>query len=98
MKRFFTLQLKGYNENVPIEFAKNLMVEESPFVKYLSDNNALAIRHMKSRATMELYGDPKYIIIAKIKYGKVLSGKMNFIELFITKQLQRKMVQNFITP
>jgi|TARA_B100000745_G_scaffold53752_1_gene31919 hypothetical protein len=98
MKRFFTLQLKGYNENVPIDFARSLIVDESPFVKYLSDNNALAIRHMKSRATMELYGDPRYLILAKIKYGKVLSGKMNFIELFISHQLQRKMIQNFTTP
>ena len=43
MKKFFTMPLKGYNENVPIAFAKKLIVDESPFCKYLYDNKALAI-------------------------------------------------------
>ena len=90
MKKFFTLKLKGYNENVPIELAKNLIVDESPLVKYLHDNNALKIRHNKSKALMECYAKAKHLTIARIKYGRVLPGKMSFIELFIAHQLKRK--------
>ena len=91
MKKFFTMPLKGYNENVPINFAKKLIVDESPFCKYLYDNKALAIRHIKSKAIMECYATKvKYLIIARLKYGNVLSGRMNFIELFIAHQLKRK--------
>lgn len=84
------MELKGYNENLPIDLAKNLIVDESPFVKYLSDNGALAVRHMKSRATMELYAEPRYLVIARIKYGRVLPCTKNFIELYIQQQLKRK--------
>ena len=86
------MPLKGYNENVPIAFAKKLIVDESPFCKYLYDNKALAIRHIKSKAIMECYATKvKYLTLARIKYGKVLPGRMNFIELFISHQLKRKM-------
>ena len=85
------MELKGYNEHCPIYLAKNLIVDESPFVKYLHDNNALKIRHIKSRALMECYAKAKYLTIARIKYGKVLPGKMSFIEIFIQHQLKRKM-------
>ena len=91
MKWFFTLELKGYNEHCPIELAKDLIVNESPFVKYLHENNALKIRHVKSKALMECYAKAKHLTIARIKYGRVLPGKMSFIELFIQHQLQRKM-------
>ena len=91
MKKFFTLKLNGYNENLPIEFAKNLIVDESPLVKYLHDNNALKIRHSKSKALMECYAKAKHLTIARIKYGRVLPGKMSFIEIFIQHQLKRKM-------
>ena len=91
MKWFFTMELKGYNEHCPISLAKNLIVEESPFVKYLHDNNALKIRHSKSKALMECYAKAKHLTIARIKYGRVLPGKMSFIEIFIQHQLKRKM-------
>ena len=55
------MPLKGYNEQVPIGFAKKLIVDESPFCKYLYDNKALAIRHIKSKAIMECYA-------TKVKY------------------------------
>jgi len=86
------MPLKGYNENVPISFAKRLIVDESPFCKYLYDNKALALRHIKSKAIMECYATKvKYLTMARLKYGKVLPGKMSFIELFISHQLKRKM-------
>ena len=85
------MELKGYNEHCPISLAKNLIVEESPFVKYLYDNNALKVRHIKSRALMECYAKAKHLTIARIKYGRVLPGKMSFIEIFIQHQLKRKM-------
>ena len=85
------MELKGYNEHCPIELAKNLIVCESPFVKYLHDNNALKIRYIKARALMECYAKAKYLTIARIKYGRVLPGKMSFIEIFIQHQLKRKM-------
>ena len=90
MKKFFSMELKGYNEHCPIELAKNLIVDESPLVKYLHDNNALKIRHIKSKALMECYAKAKHLTIARIKYGRVLPGKMSFIELFIAHQLKRK--------
>ena len=85
------MPLKGYNENVPISFARRLIVDESPFCKYLWDNNALAIRHIKAKAIMVCYAKAKHLTLARIKYGKVLPGKMSFIELFIAHQLKRKM-------
>ena len=91
MKKFFTMPLKGYNENVPIGFAKKLLVDESPFCKYLYDNKALAMKHVKRKAIMECYAKAKYLTLARIKYGKVLPGRMNFIELFISHQLKRRM-------
>ena len=91
MKKFFTMELKGYNEHCPIELAKNLIVNESPLVRYLDENNALKIRHVKSKALMECYAKAKHLTIARIKYGRVLPGKMSFIEIFIQHQLKRKM-------
>ena len=86
------MPLKGYNEQVPIGFAKKLIVDESPFCKYLYDNKALAIRHIKSKAIMECYATKvKYLTLERIKYGNVLPGKMNFSELFISHQLKRRM-------
>ena len=91
MKKFFTMPLKGYNENLPINFAKKLIIDESPFCKYLYDNKALAIRHIKSKAIMECYATKvKYLTVARLKYGQVLPGTMNFIELFIAHQLKRR--------
>ena len=91
MKKFFTMPLKGYNENVPISFARRLIVDESPFCKYLWDNNALAIRHVKAKAIMVCYAKAKYLTLARLKYGNVFPGRMNFIELFISHQLKRRM-------
>ncbi len=62
MKKFFTMPLKGYNENVPNGFAKKLLVDESPFCKYLYDNKALAMKHVKRKAIMEFNNKNKYKI------------------------------------
>jgi hypothetical protein len=41
---------------------------------------------------MECYATKvKYLTLARLKYGNVLPGKMNFIELFISHQLKRRM-------
>jgi|TARA_B100000524_G_scaffold324405_1_gene206785 hypothetical protein len=91
MKKFFSMKLKqGWNENVPLELAKKLIVTESPFVEYLHKKKVLKIRHIKSRNCIDLYADEKHLMIAKLKFGKVFSGKMGFIELFIMHQLKKK--------
>ncbi len=92
MKKFFTLQLKKHNENLPAELGKRLLIKESPFINYLFENNALAVRHMRSRATLEFYGETKHLTIAIMKYKTVLSGTdpIKFIELFIRNQLLKK--------
>ena len=91
MKKFFTMPLKGFNENVPIRLARELLIKESPFVKYLADNKALKVKHVKSRATMTCYAEEKHLLVAKLKYGKVLPGRMSFIELFIKSQLHKRL-------
>ncbi len=92
MKKFFTVRLKRHNENLPPELGKKLLIKESPFVNYLYENNALAVRHMRSRATLEFYGETKHLTIAFMKYRKVLEGThpIKFIELFIRNQLLKK--------
>ena len=44
MKIFYKVPLKGFNENLPIEFAKKIFLKESPFLQYLNDNKALRMR------------------------------------------------------
>jgi len=91
MKIFYKVPLKGFNENLPIEFAKKIFLKESPFLQYLNDNKALRMRFNKPRNLLELHAPKKWLMLAILKYKHVLPGRMTFMDIFIQHQLKRRM-------
>ena len=93
MKRFYSLTLREHKENIPVYVARMLLKKESPLIRYLSENRALKFVYRRQRNVLDVYGDEKYLIIGKIKYPNLFGnrGRMGFMELFISHQLQRKM-------
>ena len=93
MKRFYSLQLKDKKENIPVYIATHLLKKESPLIKYLSDYSALKFVYRKSRNLLECYAEEKYLMVGKLKYPDIFGrkGRMGFMELYISHQLQKHM-------
>ncbi len=93
MKRFYSLELKNKKENIPVYIATHLLKKESPLISYLSEHKALKFVYRKSRNLLECYGDEKYLMMGKLKYPDIFGrkGRMGFMELYISHQLQKHM-------
>jgi hypothetical protein len=70
-----------------------MLKEESPMIRYLSDNQALEFKFIKSRNRLDLYADDKYLILAKMKYKDVFENRarMGFMELYINRLIKKKL-------
>jgi hypothetical protein len=93
VKRFYSIRLKHYREFIPTAVAQQMLKEESPMIRYLSDNRALEFRFIKSRNRLDLYADEKYLILAKMKYKDVFENRarMGFMELYIGRLIRKKL-------
>ena len=93
MKKFFSIKLREFNENIPPALAKTMMLDESKLVKYLWQKKALEFRYSKKRNQLDLYADEKYLVLGKLKHGTVFQrkGRMGFMELYIVHKINKKM-------
>ena len=93
MKKFYSIRLKEHRESIPLSVAQEMLKEESEMVRYLSDNRALEFRYIKSRHRLDLYADEKYLTMAKMKYENMFGdkGRMGFMELYISRLINKKL-------
>jgi len=93
VKKFYSIKLKYFKEQIPMTLAQNLLKDESPLIKYLSANGALAFRFWPSNNTLNLYGDEKHLVIGKMMYPEMFpdKGRIGFMELYISHILKKKL-------
>tara|TARA_Y100001938_G_C7920672_1_gene344320 strand:- start:390 stop:692 length:303 start_codon:yes stop_codon:yes gene_type:complete len=93
VKKFYSIKLKQFKENIPPALAETMLLDESKLVKYLWKNKALEFRYPKHKGRLDLYADEKYLMLAKLKYPKMFGnkGRMGFMELYIQHKLNQKL-------
>ena len=69
-----------------------MLIDESAFIKYLSDNKALEFRFNKARNRLDLFADEKYLMMGRMKHPDIFQGRgrMGFMELYISRMLKKK--------
>ncbi len=92
-KEFYSIKLKCFKENVPVELAITMLKEESPLVNYLSKNGALVCRFWNSNNTLHLRGETKHLMIGKMMYPELFpnKGRVGFMELYISRIINKKL-------
>ena len=93
VKRFYSIVLKQYKENVPPMLARTLLKKESKLIRYLDKHKALKFVYQKKTNKLECYADEKHLMIGKLKYPKMFThgGTIGFMELYITMIINRKL-------
>ena len=93
MKKFYSIKLKQFKENIPPKLAEQMLIDESKLVKYLWKNEALEFRYPKHKQRLDLYADEKYLMLGKMKYPTMFGnkGRMGFMELYIVHKINQKM-------
>ena len=93
MKKFYSIKIKQFKENIPPALAEQMLLDESQLVKYLWENKALEFRYPKHKNRLDLYADEKYLIMGKMKYPTMFGkkGRMGFMELFIMNRINQKL-------
>jgi len=93
VKKFYSIKIKMFKENIPPALAETMLLDESKLVKYLFKNKALEFRYPKHKARLDLYADEKYLMMGKLKYPTMFGDKkrMGFMELYIAHRLNKRM-------
>lgn len=93
MKKFYSVKLRQYRENVPVELAKHLLKKESKLIKYLDSKGALAFKYFKKQYRLNLYGEEKFLMLGKMQYPNIFDnkGRMGFMELYISYRIKQSM-------
>ena len=93
MKKFYSIKLKQYKENIPPALAETMLLDESKLVKYLWKHKALEFRYTKAKGRLDLYADEKYLMLGKLKHGAVFgtNKRMGFMELYIVHRINQRM-------
>lgn len=93
MKKFYSIKLKQFKENIPPRLAEQMLIDESKLVKYLWKHNALEFRYPEHKNRLDLYADEKYLMIGKLKYPTMFGnkGRMGFMELYIAHKINKQM-------
>ena len=93
MKKFYSVRLKEYRESIPHDVAMDMLVHESPMIKYLHDNKALEFKFVKSRHRLDCYADEKFLTMAQMKFENIFGdkGRMGFMELYISRMISKKL-------
>ena len=70
-----------------------MLLDESKLVKYLWKHKALEFRYPKHKDRLDLYAEPKYLMLAKMKYPSIFGnkGRMGFMELYISNLISKKL-------
>ena len=68
-------------------------MDESKMIKYLWKNKALEFRYPRHKNRLDLYAEPKYLMLAKMKYPTIFGkrGRMGFMELYISSLINKKL-------
>ena len=93
MKKFYSIKLKQFKENIPPALAETMLLDESELVKFLWDNKALEFRYPKHKHRLDLYADEKFLMVGKLKYPYMFGNKkrMGFMELYIVHRINQRM-------
>ena len=93
MKKFYSIKLKQFKENIPPKLAEQMLIDESEMVKFLWQNKALEFRYPKHKHRLDLYADEKFLMIAKLQLPYMFGNKkrMGFMELYIVHRINQKM-------
>ena len=93
VKKFYSIKLKQFKENIPPALAETMLLDESKLVKYLWKNKALEFRYPKHKHRLDLYADEKYLMLGKLKYPNMFGNKkrMGFMELYIVHRINQRM-------
>ena len=94
MKRFYSIKLKHYKENIAPYTAKLVLTKESPLINYLKKNRALKWVYRKNRNLLEAYGEEKHLMIGNIKYPEMFGNKLgvSFMDLYISHIINRQIM------
>ena len=93
MKKFYSIKIKQFKENIPPRLAEQMLLDESKLVKYLWKRKALEFRYPKNKHRLDLYADEKYLMLAKMKYPTMFGkkGRMGFMELYISHRINQQL-------
>ena len=93
MKKFYSIKIKQFKENIPPALAESMLLDESKLVKYLWKHHALEFRYPKHKNRLDLYADEKYLMMGKLKYPTMFGnkGRMGFMELYIAHKINKQM-------
>ncbi len=93
VKKFYSVKIKHHKENIPPKLAEQMLLDESKLIKYLWKNKALEFKYPKGKNRLDVYADEKYLMIARMKYPTIFGskGRMGFMELYISHQINKKL-------
>ena len=93
MKKFYSIKLKQFKENIPPALAETMLLDESKLVKYLWKHKALEFRYPKHKGRPDLYADEKYLMLGRMKYPTMFGkkGRMGFMELYIVHRINQRL-------
>ena len=93
MKKFYSIKLKQFKENIPPKLAERMLIDESEMVKFLWQNKALEFRYPKHKNRLDLYADEKYLMMGRLKHPYIFGNRkrMGFMELYIVHKLNQRM-------
>ena len=69
MKKFYSIKLRQFKENIPPALAETMLLDESKLVKYLWKHRALEFRYPKHKHRLDLYADEPSLARDGIHYG-----------------------------
>ncbi len=80
-------------ENIPPKLAEQMLLDESKLIKYLCRQKALKFRYSKRKNRLDVYADEKYLMLGRMKYPDIFGpkGRMGFMELYISYQINKKL-------
>ena len=95
MKKFYSIKLRQFKENIPPALAETMLLDESKLVKYLWKNKALYFKYPKGKNRLDVYADEQYLMLAKMKYSTIFGRKsrIGFLELYISNQINKKLAK-----
>ena len=95
MKKFYSIQIKRFKENIPTKLAEKMLLDESELIKYLWEHKALKFKYPKGNRRLDLYADEKFLMLGKLKYPTLFGakGRMGFMEMYISHLIGKKLKQ-----
>ena len=93
VKKFYSIRLRQHRENIPLDLAKQMLIDESKLINYLWQNKALEFKYVTHRHRLDCYADTKYLMLGKLKYPTIFGkkGRVGFMELYISHMINRKL-------